>query len=171
MTGAQVLVSIQATAHTTKGDTGIPSTGMTNMLAFKGSDHEQYALNICEDSTADNTKEHKVAAIMTNVPLSYDQPFQKTYRYPVGSSMNSERKCILWWDTRKTIGSIWLPAHVRLSPVIPASVSSSASDEYDSTTATVALPASDGTTGTAVVAASDPETINKALCVQNLMTE
>ncbi|KAL1440092.1 hypothetical protein MTO96_009906 [Rhipicephalus appendiculatus] len=41
MTGAEALLSIQATAHPTKGDTGVLSIGMPTMLAPKGSDQAQ----------------------------------------------------------------------------------------------------------------------------------
>ncbi|KAL3190732.1 hypothetical protein MRX96_019000 [Rhipicephalus microplus] len=41
MTGAETLLSIKATSHPTKGDTGILSIGMPNMLAPKGSDEAQ----------------------------------------------------------------------------------------------------------------------------------
>ncbi|KAL3217821.1 hypothetical protein MRX96_000688 [Rhipicephalus microplus] len=58
-----------------------------------------HALSFCEDSSADNTTESSLAAILTNAPLWNNRQFQETFRCPVGSSMNPSRKCVLWRDT------------------------------------------------------------------------
>ncbi|KAL3190733.1 hypothetical protein MRX96_019001 [Rhipicephalus microplus] len=54
-----------------------------------------HALSFCEGSAADNSTESTLAALMTNVPLRNNQLFQKTFKCPVGSSMNPPTKCIL----------------------------------------------------------------------------
>ncbi|KAH8019647.1 hypothetical protein HPB51_020458 [Rhipicephalus microplus] len=60
MTGAETLLSIKATSHPTKGDTGILSIGMPNMLAPKGSDEAQMLMTRVDSESSEGAVASRV---------------------------------------------------------------------------------------------------------------
>ncbi|XP_064470184.1 neprilysin-1-like [Ornithodoros turicata] len=55
-----------------------------------------YSMGFCSGGSSSSISE---AENLVNVPLWNYRSFQETYHCPVGSSMNPERKCVLWQET------------------------------------------------------------------------
>ncbi|KAH7931934.1 hypothetical protein HPB51_029616 [Rhipicephalus microplus] len=98
MTGAQTLLSMQATARPTKGDTGILITRMPNMLAPKGSDQAQVTQFHKNTAFASNTvqKKHRNATTYSFEVAAFASCLEMhVYTYTVSVGLSTRRLMLL----------------------------------------------------------------------------